>query len=253
MSILPEFLGGTPECRYAEVVFGGEIKVEALMFPDQEIRYVVESSCSLAGLPLTYVDWARRDSRLDWQEMQRVGFSGKYRTGAATRDGCHTSQTFKTISGKDLEKLLLFAAFSLDIPKARAIVGACFAEALKYEKLSEMQNCKDYPSVTVSRSKYNQPQKINQSAPAKKQCVYAIGNLEQGVFKIGISLSPQERLKSIQTGYPYPLTILAATNPIKNSHVVERQLHTQLSKYRLSGEWFSIEALNEINWESLGR
>lgn len=69
--------------------------------------------------------------------------------------------------------------------------------------------------------------------------VYIIGNIEKGVCKIGYSKNPHKRIKSIQTGCPYPISILKYYKGIGLRE--ERLLHKKYSKYKLQGEWFEIK------------
>jgi len=68
--------------------------------------------------------------------------------------------------------------------------------------------------------------------------VYIIGNLDAEICKIGFSKNPKERIRSIQTGCPYVLKIILLFEAEKYT---ETRLHHKYSKYKLSGEWFSIE------------
>ena len=56
-----------------------------------------------------------------------------------------------------------------------------------------------------------------------------------GLLKIGVSLDPMRRLKSMQTGSPVPLTMLAA---IHGGDREEARLHRLFKPYRREGEWF---------------
>lgn len=44
-----------------------------------------------------------------------------------------------------------------------------------------------------------------------------------------------DRLKSLQTSYPDKLIILAT---IRGTMTLEKIIHSELSEYRLNGEWF---------------
>jgi excisionase family DNA binding protein len=67
------------------------------------------------------------------------------------------------------------------------------------------------------------------------QAVYFIG-AKEGPIKIGRALFPEQRLKEIQLGYPYELTILATT---PGAAGVERAYHLRFAEHRLNGEWFT--------------
>lgn len=67
--------------------------------------------------------------------------------------------------------------------------------------------------------------------------VYFIGNLTHQYVKIGYSLNPKKRLTGIQTGCPFPVTILAT---MPGSKRIETHLHDKFRKWRTVGEWFYI-------------
>jgi len=65
--------------------------------------------------------------------------------------------------------------------------------------------------------------------------VYFIQGQCGGAIKIGYSLSPSSRLRTLQTGYPDTLKILLL---IPGDESTERMLHRQFEEMRLKGEWF---------------
>ena len=69
--------------------------------------------------------------------------------------------------------------------------------------------------------------------------VYIIGNLKHAVCKIGYSKNPHKRIKSIQTGCPYPISILKYYSGIGKRE--EKLLHRKYQRYKLQGEWFEIK------------
>jgi len=70
--------------------------------------------------------------------------------------------------------------------------------------------------------------------------VYIIGNKDHNIYKIGISKDPTKRLKGIQTGNPFKLSIIDTfkTNYAKQ---VESDYHELFEEYKLEGEWFSLD------------
>jgi hypothetical protein len=67
-------------------------------------------------------------------------------------------------------------------------------------------------------------------------CVYVIGTNE-GPYKVGITGDLNARIKTLQTACPHPLRAVV-TAGTKTAKEHERILHSALSQYRLSGEWF---------------
>ena len=71
--------------------------------------------------------------------------------------------------------------------------------------------------------------------------IYVIGGLEPP-FKVGISKNPQKRLKSLQTGHPYPLQIHSLTETcVTKTKLLETVIHRHLKMYKTNGEWFNVE------------
>ena len=78
--------------------------------------------------------------------------------------------------------------------------------------------------------------------------VYFIGSeLKIGrPVKVGVSIHPEARLKSLQTGHPERLQIFATT---PGGVDMERKYHRRWQTRRQKGEWFTLGAciINEIN------
>lgn len=77
-------------------------------------------------------------------------------------------------------------------------------------------------------------------------CIYFFQGECGGPIKIGYSLSPRQRLKELQTGYPDLLKVLAI---IRGTEKDEKEMHERFAKFRLRGEWFrpDAELLAEIS------
>ena len=75
--------------------------------------------------------------------------------------------------------------------------------------------------------------------------LYIIGNNDQNMYKVGISNNPLSRIKGIQTGCPFPLSIIKKYNLNSYSSIVEKKIHSFLEKdtsvKSLVGEWFSCD------------
>jgi hypothetical protein len=57
------------------------------------------------------------------------------------------------------------------------------------------------------------------------------------LVKIGITNDVEYRLRTMQTGNPYPLELILQFE-YKSAMLVERVLHSKFSKFRVRGEWF---------------
>lgn len=64
-------------------------------------------------------------------------------------------------------------------------------------------------------------------------------------YKIGVTNNLEKRIKNIRTGNPYPVNYIY-TEKNKNSYKLEKWLHSQFSKNKLEGEWFTGLTYKEI-------
>ena len=73
--------------------------------------------------------------------------------------------------------------------------------------------------------------------------LYIIGNDKEKTYKIGISNNPDSRLKSIQTGCPFPLSLIKQYSLGEHASSVEKIVHLFLENNNnvksMVGEWFS--------------
>jgi DNA-binding XRE family transcriptional regulator len=76
--------------------------------------------------------------------------------------------------------------------------------------------------------------------------IYAIGMEGTSLIKIGsTTTSVERRLKSLQTGQPHPLHILANIPVEIDVQKIERQVHAFLTTERRRGEWFDVDIDHE--------
>lgn len=68
--------------------------------------------------------------------------------------------------------------------------------------------------------------------------MYVILAPGMGSMKVGVSRRPDERLRALQSAYPFPLEI-AYVIP-KGSYKEERRFHFELRQFRKHGEWFEL-------------
>lgn len=72
---------------------------------------------------------------------------------------------------------------------------------------------------------------------------------QRGPIKIGIAHNPEQRVKNMAGGNPYPLDIIAVVvcENFRAARKGERELHTLFAEHRFHREWF--EPHQEIwNW-----
>ena len=66
-----------------------------------------------------------------------------------------------------------------------------------------------------------------------------------GGFKVGVSVNPEKRLKTMQTGNRKTLILEHYEHKLK-PYKVEKVVHQSLAKYRTKGEWFEECTLRDI-------
>jgi hypothetical protein len=70
--------------------------------------------------------------------------------------------------------------------------------------------------------------------------IYVIGGIDPP-YKVGISRDPARRLKSLQTGHPYPLILhYTRETEICKTKLLEQVIHRHLKMSKTNGEWFDI-------------
>ena len=76
--------------------------------------------------------------------------------------------------------------------------------------------------------------------------IYIIGG-SAPPYKVGISKNPNKRLKSLQTGYPFPLQLYyTKETDICMTKLLETVIHRHLKLYKTNGEWFDINLADLI-------
>jgi len=78
-------------------------------------------------------------------------------------------------------------------------------------------------------------------ANKNKECVYIISNMKSGLVKIGVSINPEKRMKSLQCQCGQKLFVWHKTIPINCAYELESMLHRHFAEYRTYGEWFKLD------------
>lgn len=78
-------------------------------------------------------------------------------------------------------------------------------------------------------------------------------NAPAGPVKVGITNNVGSRLKSLQTGCPFPLKIvhIFAIPDRDIARGAEQAFHTVLKKHRMSGEWFDLSPKDAVEFMCL--
>lgn len=77
---------------------------------------------------------------------------------------------------------------------------------------------------------------------------HLIGGVVSGLTKVGISKSPESRLKQIQAVEPGVIVLVAQFWCWKRSHalMLERSFHKACVNFRVRGEWFDVEPFHAV-------
>ncbi|MFB7467285.1 GIY-YIG nuclease family protein [Streptomyces sp. NPDC056224] len=84
---------------------------------------------------------------------------------------------------------------------------------------------------------------MTSSTPDGVSYVYVIGSSGSAHVKIGTSISPEKRLKELQTGNPGRLELLWCT---PGGRDLESALHKVFDEYRTEGEWFDFREVQPV-------
>lgn len=98
----------------------------------------------------------------------------------------------------------------------------------KYEEIYNANPIDDYFKYRI----------IGGECKQKVGFVYFIINDKNKLCKIGFSMNPIDRLKSVQTGCPYPLRLY---RQIEGTYSLEKELQRKFQQYKSNGEWFFIK------------
>ena len=75
--------------------------------------------------------------------------------------------------------------------------------------------------------------------------IYVLGCNDTSLFKVGTSLNPAARARSLKTGNPS--IRLIAYYPTKDMRLIEQLVHNRLRPCRVTGEWFRLDA-SMLGW-----
>lgn len=77
----------------------------------------------------------------------------------------------------------------------------------------------------------------------KNDALYFIQSEETGHIKIGRSVNPKRRLRSLQTGNQRKLRLIAY---FEGMGWREASIHDRLHDWRVKGEWFHVDCVGSI-------
>ena len=77
--------------------------------------------------------------------------------------------------------------------------------------------------------------------PLPEVHLYIISDVAERFVKVGVSRSPEGRMRTLQTANPFALKIAHVTNAFERCEAVkiERLIHQELGAVHSHGEWFS--------------
>jgi hypothetical protein len=77
--------------------------------------------------------------------------------------------------------------------------------------------------------------------------VYLIQSLEEGYYKIGVSIHPKKRIKELQTGNSAELKLIEVYRS-EFANQIEKSLQRRYSHLRKEGEWFDMSISHEVSF-----
>lgn len=77
------------------------------------------------------------------------------------------------------------------------------------------------------------------------QKVYVMSD-SNGVYKIGVSKTPDKRLKTLQIGNKKKMRLVFTSELLSNAHKIETMIHKRHNLSRIHGEWFRINDLDTL-------
>lgn len=77
------------------------------------------------------------------------------------------------------------------------------------------------------------------------QSIYVIGT-DNHEYKIGVSANPEKRLLDLEVGNSKKLSLFYKSMLILNAVSLEKLIHEKLKKFKIKGEWFHIENIEEL-------
>lgn len=125
--------------------------------------------------------------------------------------------------------------------KDRAVASSLITWYLRRHGLSPAQW--DYADVVIRRHKAVRESKNTD----KKQYLYGVSDGE--MIKLGMSYNPKSRIKELQTSNPKDLKMVWSYytgNCIQTARNLEKKLHRRCKKYRVRGEWFSMDCFDLV-------
>ena len=82
--------------------------------------------------------------------------------------------------------------------------------------------------------------------------LYVIAGEYEGPVKIGYSVNPEKRVRQLQTGAAYKLSVYYQQNVNeREARKIERNIHRTLGHLRSHGEWFNLsvdQAVAEVKF-----
>jgi len=82
---------------------------------------------------------------------------------------------------------------------------------------------------------------------SKLKYIYLIQSLEDGYYKIGVSIHPNKRIKELNTGNSSLLKLIE-TYQSEFANQIERALQRRYEHLRKNGEWFDMSIINEVSF-----
>lgn len=78
--------------------------------------------------------------------------------------------------------------------------------------------------------------------------IYLMQSLENSYYKIGVSKSPNSRIKQLNTGNPSPIKLIESY-PTEMAYKIEKILHRKYAYAKIKNkEWFDLSIAEEVSF-----
>ena len=121
----------------------------------------------------------------------------------------------------------------------------------QFDEIEQLAPVRRSEVPLVSETEWHLEAKRRKTDPDRPAKVYVFSVDEPGIperLKIGFSQDPEVRLSNIEKSSPFRLALYTHSPfhmPGRAAYSWEQEIHRRLAEYRLHGEWFAPEALQD--------
>lgn len=212
-------------CKEGKVIDAFNVAKEALEDAQNAMQWVSSQYSSPEDIASVEISAFGKTEAFDvivkTKEDERLRFSW---------DGSRWRHHGMIVSAVDVTQRTGLSAAYLEGAKA-AITSVSMLETIANKKVDRILNKLNQKRLEEYNAKYE-----SRAGITAKGYVYFMRSELTGLIKIGYSVNPDKRHKSIQTSNGGDVTLLTA---FKGTMADEQKLHEQFAESRVRGEWFT--------------